>query len=58
MSILCRLTGHLPLRDKQLIDIDGMTQHAWCKRCGAALEREPGTPWRGADPVSAGSVTP
>jgi len=58
MSILCRLTGHLPLRDNQLIDIDGMKQHACCKRCGAMLEREPGTPWRLAGAVSAGSGTP
>lgn len=46
MRFLCRFGRHSPVRDKQLIDVDEMRQETHCKRCGAPMERESGTPWR------------
>jgi hypothetical protein len=46
MPFLCRFGRHSPVRDRQLIDIADMRQETHCKRCGLAMEREAGTPWR------------
>jgi hypothetical protein len=46
MHLMCRFGRHSPLRDKQLIDITDMRQETPCKRCGAPMERQAGTPWR------------
>ncbi|HXS50490.1 MAG TPA: hypothetical protein VN713_10235 [Sphingomicrobium sp.] len=46
MNILCRLLRHEPMRDKALLDLDQMRQRGHCKRCGAAMERDPRSPWR------------
>jgi hypothetical protein len=46
MHLMCRFGRHSPLRDKQLIDMSDMRQETACKRCGAPMERQAGTPWR------------
>jgi hypothetical protein len=43
---LCRLGRHAPVRRKAVMDINDFSQETYCKRCGAAMERETGGSWR------------
>ena len=45
MPLLCRIGRHKPARTKALIDINDLSQRTYCKRCGAVLERDTGSPW-------------
>jgi len=46
MPFLCRLGRHVPARDGLVIDPSDMKHRSHCRRCGAALVREPSAGWQ------------